>query len=82
MLVLTRKAGQSIKIGDNIEIKISRVEGDVVKVGIAAPRSVKIYRKEVLADIATTNEAAAVKGASPGGLPQLPQLPRITRRAS
>ena len=47
MLVLTRKTNQSIMIGDDIEISILSVAGDKVRIGIAAPRDVDVFRKEV-----------------------------------
>lgn len=45
-------------INDNIEVKILSIEGDQVKLGIVAPKSVKIYRQEVYAQIETQNEEA------------------------
>lgn len=73
MLVLSRKVNETIVIGDNIEIRVTRIEGDVVKIGIEAPRDIKIYRKEVLTDIAASNQAAAVRHASAKDLPVLPK---------
>jgi carbon storage regulator len=51
MLVLTRKANQAIVIGDDIEVSVLAVVGDKVRVGIEAPRSVPVYRKEVWLEI-------------------------------
>jgi len=47
MLVLTRKQNESIMIGDNIEVKITRISGNEVRVGIQAPRDINVYRKEL-----------------------------------
>ncbi len=47
MLVLTRKAGESIIIGDNIEITVIETKGDQIKLGIKAPKDVDIHRKEI-----------------------------------
>jgi carbon storage regulator len=51
VLVLTRKANQSIMIGDEIEISVLAVMGEKVRIGIAAPRSIPVFRKEVWIDI-------------------------------
>jgi carbon storage regulator len=51
MLVLTRKANQSIMIGDDIEVSVLQVMGEKVRIGIEAPRSIPVFRQEVYIDI-------------------------------
>lgn len=58
MLVLSRKTGESIRIGDQIELKILSVDGDQVKLGIVAPKSVKVHRSEVYEAIQEQNKEA------------------------
>ena len=59
MLILTRKTGQGFTIGDNIEITITEVSGDKVRVGINAPREVKILRSELTQTLEANVEASA-----------------------
>jgi carbon storage regulator len=59
MLVLTRKNGESIKIGDDIEITIISSKNDQVKIGINAPKNIEILRKEIYDQILTENQAAS-----------------------
>src|SRR5947207_5428020 len=59
MLVLSRQREQAIMIGDDIEVKIVDLRGDKVRLGISAPRSVSVHRKEVYEAIRRENQAAA-----------------------
>ena len=59
MLVLSRRVGESVVVGDDVTITILEVRGDVVRVGIDAPRSVSVHRAELLAELATTNQESA-----------------------
>lgn len=59
MLALSRKLGESIIIGNDIEITILEIKGDQVKIGINAPKSVSIYRKEIYLQIQESNKEAA-----------------------
>lgn len=59
MLVLSRKINQSIIIGDNIEIMLVDIRGDQIKLGINAPKNVKIFRKEVYEEIENQNLEAS-----------------------
>ncbi len=60
MLVLTRRAGESVVIGDGIVVTVIEVRGDGVRVGIQAPRSVKVHRAEVLEAVRAENVGASV----------------------
>lgn len=55
MLVITRKKGESILIGDNIEITISRIDDGSVKIAIEAPREITILRKELYTEVESEN---------------------------
>ena len=59
MLVLTRKTNQSIMIGDEVEVSVLAVAGDKVRIGIAAPREVPVFRKEVYLSIQAENSQEA-----------------------
>jgi carbon storage regulator len=70
MLILSRKSGESIVIDGRIHLKIVRVEGDVVKVGILAPADVPVHRLEVYEEIQRSNQQALTRENAP--LPRLP----------
>ena len=61
MLVLSRKAGETIWIGEDIEIVISEVKGEQVKIGIRAPRSIDVVRGELRQDVSESNTEAVIK---------------------
>ncbi|GED14548.1 carbon storage regulator CsrA [Aneurinibacillus migulanus] len=58
MLVLSRKVGEKIMVGDSIQIKVISVDGDQVKLGIEAPQNVSIYREEVYETLQQENKLA------------------------
>lgn len=64
MLVLSRKPNQSIIIGEDIEVVVLEIKGDTVKIGLKAPRDVKVYRQEIFAEIKAENERAAAPAAT------------------
>jgi carbon storage regulator len=70
MLVLTRKENQSIMIGDDIEVKVLDLKENQVKIGIVAPRTVTVHRREVYLAIQAENAEAA----SPGDVDGLQSL--------
>lgn len=59
MLALTRKANESIMIGNDIEITLLEIRGEQIKIGINAPKSIPVYRKEVYLQIQDANKEAA-----------------------
>lgn len=59
MLALARKVNESIMLGNDIEITLLKIKGDQVKIGISAPKSVPIYRKEIYLQIQEENKQAA-----------------------
>jgi carbon storage regulator len=73
MLILSRKPGESIVIDGRIVVKIIRCEGDMVKVGIEAPREVPVHRQEVYEEIQRNNVEALTENR--------PQLPRLFPQA-
>lgn len=71
MLALARKVNETIVINNNIEVTILEVKGDQVKVGINAPKSIPVYRKEIFLQIQEANKEAAENTASSDVLGQL-----------
>lgn len=73
MLILSRKAGESIVIDGRIIVKVVRVEGDMIKLGIDAPADVPVHRQEVYDEIQKNNREALNK--------ERPKLPRLSANA-
>jgi carbon storage regulator len=59
MLVLTRRAGESVMIGDDVVITVLEARGDVIRLGIQAPRDVQVHREEVWKELQAANREAA-----------------------
>jgi len=59
MLVLTRRAGQSLRIGPNVEVRVVRIEGDRVVLGIGAPRHIAVVRAELVEEVSGEVQNAA-----------------------
>jgi len=71
MLVLTRKINQSIMIGDKVEVMVLDIKGEQVKLGIQAPRSIAVHRKEVYEEIQRENIMAASSQVLPKDMGEL-----------
>lgn len=71
MLVLARKKGESIMLGDHTEIVVLGTEGDTVRIGIKAPKNVEVYRKEVYLQIQESNKNASEHKVSPLSISKL-----------
>jgi carbon storage regulator len=72
MLIITRRAGEKIRVGDDVLIEVMEVTGSTVRVGIAAPKSIPVYREEIWAAVTAENAEAAKAPA------QLPDVPATT----
>ena len=59
MLVLTRRAGESVMIGNDVVITVLEARGDVIRLGIQAPRDVSVHREEVFRELQAANREAA-----------------------
>jgi len=75
MLVLSRRINESIQIGDDVEVTVIDVRGDVVRLGIKAPQTTQIWRKELWDAIVEENKTAALAARKPKSAMVTPQLP-------
>ncbi len=71
MLALSRKVNESIMLGNDIEITVLEIKGDQVKIGVNAPKSVPIYRRELYLQIQQSNREAVGEGITAKALEQL-----------
>lgn len=71
MLALSRKVGESLVIGSNVEVTILEVKGEQIKIGINAPKSVPVYRKELYLQIQEANKEALNQDITPEALEAL-----------
>ncbi|MDR3091183.1 MAG: carbon storage regulator CsrA [Clostridiales bacterium] len=72
MLALTRKKGESIMIGDNIEVVVLDWRGEQIKLGIVAPKEIPVHRKEIYEQIQAENKQARFSGGA--GFEQLKEI--------
>ncbi len=59
MLVLTRRPGESVMVGDDVVVTVLDVRGEVIRLGITAPRSIQVHREEVYRELQQSNRQAA-----------------------
>ena len=71
MLNITRRRGERVVLGDDVFISVLEVSGQTVRLGIDAPRSVRVYREEIWLEVKRENQAAA-EAAAAGDLPEFP----------
>jgi carbon storage regulator len=80
VLIITRRAGERIMVGDDVVIEVMEMIGNSVRIGISAPRAVPVYREEIYTAVRDENQAAADAPASIE-LPQQTTLTRVCPRA-
>jgi len=76
MLVLSRRVGESVMIGDDVVLTVVEVRGDIVRLGIDAPRDIKVHREEVYREVEEANRAAAANPSELSAAAALARLPR------
>lgn len=79
MLVLSRRVGDSVVIGDDVVVTVLDIRGDVVRLGIDAPRDVAVRRQELLTELAESNRTAA--SPAPAAVDDLSKLVSERRRS-
>lgn len=74
MLIITRRPGEKLMVGDDVVIEVIEVSGSSVRIGIAAPKSIPVYREEIYSAVKAENAAAAAADVSqlPDDLPATP----------
>jgi carbon storage regulator CsrA len=80
MLILSRREGESVMIGDHIEVRVSRIEHDVVRLGIVAPRDLPVFREEIYRKIREANESDGLSAVTTFPAGCMPQVPVSDRR--
>ncbi|ADB48455.1 carbon storage regulator CsrA [Conexibacter woesei] len=75
MLIITRRPGEKIVLGDDITVTVMEVSGQTVRLGIDAPKELPIYREEIWAAVKRENQAAATAA----DMPKLPERPPSAR---
>jgi carbon storage regulator len=70
MLIITRRPGEKLMIGDDVVIEVMEVSGSSVRIGIAAPKSIPVYREEIYSAVKAENTAAAAAEAGQLAVPQ------------
>lgn len=80
MLILTRKLNESLMIGDNIEIKVIKIEDGKVRLGISAPKHIDIHRKEIYDMIVSENKKASTIDIEYDKLKDLFELNKIDQK--
>jgi carbon storage regulator len=73
MLIITRKPGERVMVGDDVVVHVMELVGGSVRLGIEAPRSIPVYREEIYSAVRDENRAAAEAG--PAELPQPAEFP-------